>query len=240
MAEPGDHPPDANWPDPDLAPDLHDDLVGFTSPAALSGRASSRPAPRDIIEPDTAPFPTKIPVQAAQRVEPATPERAEPIAHEPAPIVPSWAIETPAETPAADLTAHQVTSPVRKAGFGRKSDATPPVEGATRLFAVYALILFAVPTFGASAVIALLAVYGRSTLESQIARSHLQFQQRTLWAGAIAAIAGVLLIALNVGVLVLFLLAIWIIARGAWGVLTLASGRAIDRPGQWLIGGNRK
>lgn len=237
MAEPGDHTHDANWPDPDPSPDLHDDLVGFTSPAALSGRAAPRPAPRDLIEPDTAPFPTEIPGQATQRVEPATPERAEPIAHEPAPIVPSWAVETPA----ADLAAHQAaTSSVRKAAFGRKSDATPPVEGATRLFAVYALILFAVPTFGASAAIALLAVYGRSTLESPIARSHLQFQQRTLWAGAVAAIAGVLLIALNVGVLVLFLLAIWIIARGAWGVLTLASGRAIDRPGQWLIGGNRK
>lgn len=231
MAEPGDHTHDANWPDPDPSPDLHDDLVGFTSPAALSGRAAPRPAPCDIVEPDTAPFPTEIPTQATHRVEPATPERAEP-----APIVPSWAVETPA----AHLAAHHATSPVRKAAFGRKSDVRPPVEGATRLFAVYALILFAVPTFGASAVIALLAVHGRSTLESPIARSHLQFQQRTLWAGAVAAIAGVLLIALNVGVLVLFLLAIWIIARGAWGVLTLASGRAIDRPGQWLIGGNRK
>jgi uncharacterized membrane protein len=102
------------------------------------------------------------------------------------------------------------------------------------LYAVYALILFAVPTLGVSALIALLAVTGRPAPEQPLARSHFIFQQRTLWAAAVAALAGVILIVVNLGVFVLFGAAVWVVVRGAWGVLTLKAGRTIAHPRTWL------
>ena len=57
------------------------------------------------------------------------------------------------------------------------------------LYAVYALILFAVPTLGVSAIIALLAVTGRAGPEDPLAQSHFIYQQRTLWTAAVAVAA---------------------------------------------------
>ena len=105
------------------------------------------------------------------------------------------------------------------------------------LYAVYALILFAVPTVGVSAVIGLLAVTGRSGPDDDLSASHFIYQQRTLWAAAVAAVAGVILMAapFALGVPILFLLALWTVLRGASGVWTLKSGRAIANPRGWWI-----
>jgi uncharacterized membrane protein len=103
------------------------------------------------------------------------------------------------------------------------------------LYAVYALILFAVPTLGVSALIALLAVTGRAGPQEPVAASHFIFQQRTLWAGAVAALLGAILIAVGLGVFVLFVLALWLILRGAGGVLKLREGRPMPHPRGWLL-----
>ena len=50
-----------------------------------------------------------------------------------------------------------------------------------------------------------------------------------------AAVVGALLIVVNIGVLVLFALAIWVLARGAFGVLKLKSGQAVPNPRSWLF-----
>jgi uncharacterized membrane protein len=120
------------------------------------------------------------------------------------------------------------------AAFGRRSEAAE-VPGGLGLYAVYALILFAVPTLGVSALIALLAVTGRPPPADELAASHFIFQQRTLWAGAVAALLGAILIAVGLGVFVLFVLAVWLILRGAGGVLTLKAGRPIPNPRGWLL-----
>lgn len=109
------------------------------------------------------------------------------------------------------------------------------VAGSTGLFTVYALILFAVPTFGVAAVIGLLAVTGRPLPEDDVARSHVIFQQRTLWAAAVIALLGAILIVVGVGVFVLFALAIWLPVRGAVGLWDLKAGRAVSNPRSWLI-----
>lgn len=223
MAAPGD----PTLPDDDAAPDpaaasrsagpspaeidahrAHDDLIGFASAAGLAGRTRAAEPTRR-----RTPRPVPGPVTDTPAAAPA----------EPAPL-PAWAVESE-------------PSPVRPAStFGRASQAPPPVaEGAMGLYAVYALILFAVPTLGVSALIALLAVTGRSPPEQPLARSHFIFQQRTLWAAAVAALAGVILIVVNLGVFVLFVAAVWVVVRGAWGVLTLKSGTTIAHPRTWLI-----
>ena len=52
---------------------------------------------------------------------------------------------------------------------------------------------------------------------------------------AAAAALGAVLIIVNVGVIVLFLAAVWVLARGAFGVFTLKAGQPIARPQAWLI-----
>lgn len=214
MAEPGDpKDPASTQADPD-------DLVGFASPAALVGRArEAAPEPEPAPEPQIESAPEPELFEAAPGVTPAVEPVLDRGGVDPAPAVespvpaaaPAWARETPVPPAPAQ-------EPV---GLG--------------LYAVYALILFAVPTLGVSALVGLLAVTGRALPEAQPARSHFLFQQRTLWAAAVAALLGVILIVINLGVFVLFLLALWTLLRGAVGVLRLKAGRPIDNPLTWLI-----
>jgi uncharacterized membrane protein len=113
--------------------------------------------------------------------------------------------------------------------------ATTAAGVSPELYAVYILILLAVPTIGVSAVIGLLAVRNRSTPDNALEAGHFVFQRRTLWIAAAAAALGVILIIVNVGVIVLFLAAVWVLVRGAFGVFKLKAGQPIDRPATWLI-----
>ena len=223
MAEPGD--PNR----PDRTPEDHDDLIGFSSPASLAGRAREAEA-------------------AAARDAPARPTReAEPDLFDPRPS-PAFAAVQAETTPAPAASTPPPVSGVASAGSvfeptefstrGRRHDDPPalPKDGAG-LFLGYALILFAVPTLGVSVVVGLLALMGCGVPDNAIARSHHQYQRRTLFAAAVAAVVGLVLIAapFALGVPVLFLLAIWVIVRGAAGVLALKAGRAIRQPTGWLI-----
>ena len=215
MAEPGD--PNR----PDRTPDDHDDMIGFSSPASLAGRAREAEA-------------------AAAPVTPARPAReAEPDLFDPRPSPAFAAVQaetTPAQTTMA--SAGSVFEPTEFSSKARRHDDPPalPKDGAG-LFLGYALILFAVPTLGVSVVVGLLALMGRGVPDNAIARSHHQYQRRTLFAAAVAAVVGLVLIAapFALGVPVLFLLAIWVILRGAAGVLALKAGRAIRHPAGWWI-----
>lgn len=220
MAEPGD-------PNAPQTPEPHhdDDLIGFASPAALEGQTRAptpppvEPAPEfesepELFAPAPGPIVTPIPEIAVSTPIPSPSSAPEPI--------PEWARETPA--------AHQPVG-----SFARRGEQPAPIDGAMGIYAVYALILFAVPTLGVSAVIALLAVTGRAGPQGDVAASHFMFQQRTLWAGAVVALLGAILIAVGLGVFVLFVLAVWLILRGAGGVLKLKAGRPIERPRAWLF-----
>lgn len=100
----------------------------------------------------------------------------------------------------------------------------------TGLYGGYALILLAAPTFGAAAAIGLLRVWRRPAPADPMLRSHFVFQQRTLLAAVVAIIAGAVLILVNVGVFVLFVMAVWTIVRGALGLKDLLTGRPIAEP----------
>ena len=226
MAEPGD----PNAPRTPESEPHDDDLIGFASPAALQGRTRTpvepEPAPQPPSEPEFepeaelfAPEPGPVVTPIPEAVAAPTPIPATPPAPEP---IPRWARETP-------MSEQPVGS------FARRGEQPAPIDGAMGIYAVYALILFAVPTLGVSAVIALLAVTGRAGPQGEIAASHFIFQQRTLWAGAVVALLGAILIAVGLGVFVLFVLAVWLIVRGAGGVLKLKAGRPIERPRAWLF-----
>ena len=248
MAEPGDPDAPEDRAPANSAPDdhSHDDLIGFTSPASLTGRERARlDVPRAGPEPEPEPEPPVVDIEDAdepdlfdpppRRAFPADRPEFEPVRAAPAPEPSPEPVPDLGTVPAwARTTAHAAPRPpVREAAaFGR---APAPVEGAMSLYAVYALILFAVPTLGVSALIALVAVTGRPGPEQALARSHFVFQQRTLWIAAVAAILGAVLIAVNLGVFVLFIMAVWVVVRGAFGLLALARGKAIANPRTPLI-----
>jgi uncharacterized membrane protein len=173
--------------------------------------------------PDTASVPGSIAPVAAADLYARTPDVA-PITPPPASVAttPDWARET-LRTPRAE-----------PAAFGRSRRLEPP-QGAMGLYAVYALILFAVPTLGVSAFIGLFAVTGRPAPDQPLALSHFRYQQRTLWIAAVSAVLGVVLIAVNLGVFVLFIVAVWVLIRGSVGVVRLASGQPIANPDTLLI-----
>jgi uncharacterized membrane protein len=217
MAEPGDLPP-RNDSLNDLGDDHDDDLIGFASPASLQGRARTpEPEPEPEVLPDPEPEPELF---DTIEDEPPLPE-PEP---EPEPV------------PAA---AESIFQPSRafSTRSRRSQEPAPLPGGGMGLYAVYALILFAVPTLGVSAAIGLFAVTGRAGPDDELSSSHFVYQQRTLWAAAVAAVAGVILLAapFALGVPILFALAIWMVVRGASGVWTLKSGRAIADPRGWWI-----
>lgn len=213
MAEPGD-PPHLT----DRQDDHDDDMVGFASPASLQGR-SREPEPEVTF--GSEPEPERLVEVEAQAPVPKPEPRQEP-APEPAPVA-----------------ARAVFEPSREFATRRRSRGDGPdlPGGGMGLYAVYALILFAVPTLGVSAAIALLAVTGRSGPGDPLSASHFIYQQRTLWVGAVAAVAGVILMAapFALGVPILFLLSLWLVLRGASGIWALKSGRAIVHPRGWWI-----
>ena len=110
-----------------------------------------------------------------------------------------------------------------------------PKDRLTWALTIYALILFAVPTLGFSAIIGLLAVTGRTVNASPFLFSHYVYQQRTLWSAAIGALLALILIPVGLGVFVLFVLAVWTLARGVAGVWRLKNARPISNPRTWLF-----
>ena len=188
-------------------PDDDDSLIGFASAESLQGRARE---PEATPEPEPAPEPEASPEPEAEGASRPHPLRAASI-FEPSP------------------------------GFeihgGRRAAETPEVIGGANLYAVYALILFAVPTLGVSALVGLVAVTGRPGPDEPAARSHFIYQQRTLWAAAVTALIGLILLAapFALSVPLLFALALWTVVRGAAGVWSLKAGRPIRDPRGWWI-----
>lgn len=214
MAEPGD---------PHATDDL-DDLIGFATPASLQGR-------------------TRAPEPIAAAAPEARPDDREPDLFDQRPA-PAPALTRPESDMLTDprprpVEAGSIFEP--SAAFrdrpARRAEPKPITGGGMSLYAVYALILFAVPTLGVSAVIGLLAVTGRDGPDEPAAQSHFIYQQRTLWTAAVAAAAGIILLAapFALGVPVLFAAALWTLARGAAGVWALQQGRPITDPRGWWI-----
>lgn len=216
MAEPGDPKDPAATSEDD-----HDAHVGFVSPASLAGRARERqpePFPSGEPEPDLFDPP-----------EPGPFDRSGPTTRPTAPFPPR-SEPTPAEAepaPAVRAVRQRLTA---ESASRREAPVVP-----MRLYAVYVLILLAVPTLGVSCLVALLAVMRREGATDQLEHSHAVYQQRTIVGAVGAAVVGALLIVVNIGVLVLFALAIWVLARGAFGVLKLKSGQAVPHPRSLLF-----
>lgn len=205
--------------------------VGFCTPASLVGAARA-PEPEPEPEPEPAPPAAPLPEPDLFRPEPEPEPEPEPA---PEPVLESiarpepdaWRDRLAAAAPVAAAPAI-APSPSRRRRRNR-------VEGETGLYAVYAMILLTAPTFGASALLGLLAMLGRSGPDQDVARSHFLYQRRTLFTAVLIAVMGAILIVVGLGVFVLFAVAVWITVRGAYGVLRLKADQPIPNPRSWLI-----
>lgn len=210
MAENGDQNPD----------DDHE--VGFFSPQALAGR-TREPEPAPEPEPEPEPDPEPEPEPEPDLFDAPEPEPEDRPEAESEPVAPAWRERV---RQADDAVAGDDR-------FGRRKASG--VAGGTGLYATYALILLAVPTLGVSALLGLLSVLGREGPSDPVARSHFIYQQRTLYIAACVALLGAVLIIVGLGVFVLFVLALWMMVRGAAGVMRLKADKAISDPRKWLI-----
>jgi uncharacterized membrane protein len=237
------------------APDDHDDLIGFASPASLQGRArgseAAEPAPEAPADPEpdlfTASVAASIPVEAEPDPAPAATDPAPtPIAAvaasipvepepDPAPAEPAPAMTAPSPAPIPAASIFEPSPESRAPRPRRETTAIP--GGGMGLYAVYALILFAIPTLGASAVIGLLAVTGRTGPDDPLSLSHFLYQQRTLWTAAVAVAVGLIffMAPFGLGPAIMFFAALWLVIRGAAGVWALKAGRPIADPRGWWI-----
>lgn len=208
--------------------DALDRQIGFACPEDLKG------VPVPAAPPDPS---VGAPRSAA--VTDAPPPLVEPPLPEAAPAVPPTAAPVAVKTVAALTAALQTVAAAggarAPAPLTRSSDVLADTPDGIRAVTLYALILFAVPTLGVSAIVGILAVMGRDPPADPLAASHFVFQKRTLWGAAIAAVAGIILIVVNLGVFVLFLAALWTLLRGVFGVIRLRAGHALADPLTLLI-----
>lgn len=155
----------------------------------------------------------------AVRGRPVAPPAEPPAAREPDPEpdgLPTWAAPRPTEpepTPLDEVTGEQIAPAV----------------------AIYALIVAAAPTGGLSAVVGLWLAWTRRDEPSDWLASHYIYQLRTLATAAVLALAGLILVAISLGVFVLFAVALWMLVRAAFGATRLMRGRPIDNPRSWFL-----
>jgi len=234
MAEPGDP----------QTPDDHDDLIGFASPASLQAhvRTPADPEPEPALQSQPEPEP-----EARSEPDLFTASVAAAIPVEPEPVTPFAAAAPEEAAPAPEATPAAPERPIAAASifepspeFSARSRRREPAAipgGGMGLYAVYALILFAVPTLGVSAIIGLFAVTGRNGPDDPMSLSHFLYQQRTLWAAAVAVAVGLIffLVPFGLGPAIMFFAALWLVVRGAAGVWALKAGRPIADPRGWWI-----
>ncbi len=66
-------------------------------------------------------------------------------------------------------------------------------------------------------------------------QSHYTYQIRTFWIGLLYALVSAILVFVGIGVVLFFLLTVWVIARCIKGLQQVSRGEPIARPGTWLL-----
>ena len=109
-------------------------------------------------------------------------------------------------------------------------------DGDARLaVTIYACLIAAAVSVGTTALLALFLSWTGQFLVKSWVKSHLIYQFRTSLVGVIAGIIGVVTFPLGLGVFVLSLTVIWVVARGATGLMKLLRREEIRDPGTWKM-----
>ncbi|PWE17593.1 hypothetical protein DDZ18_07970 [Marinicauda salina] len=100
----------------------------------------------------------------------------------------------------------------------------------------YILILLGVPSSGILLLIALILAYIRLDQSQGWLRTHFIYQIRTIWGGLLFVVVGWATIwILGLGLLVWLFGAVWVLVRGAVGLVRLVDGREHPDPRAFLF-----
>jgi len=116
-------------------------------------------------------------------------------------------------------------------------DITPANDG-DRVLAVvnYVLILIGIPSSALTMLVALIFAYIRLDQTRGGVRTHFIYQIRTIWGGLAFAVVGWLTVwILGLGVLIWAIGAVWVLVRGAVGLIRLVDGRGHPDPRAFLF-----
>ena len=241
--------PAADSPEPDPVPEP---IQVTTEPEPVEAVNEVGREPDAIFEPVPSPLPPAAPPSvAAPDPEPEADIVAEP---EPTPSEPAPSTNVAAPEPDPGISAaspQPEPAPVpvsREETYGRPgatrrferpaSRGEPGLasEGGARLaIVIYALLIAAAFSAGATALIALVLAWTARFWVKGWTRSHLLYQLRTSLIGVIGSIAGVLTLPLGLGVFLLSLTVIWVVARAATGLGRLMRREEVRNPQTWSM-----
>jgi len=107
--------------------------------------------------------------------------------------------------------------------------------GATNALVIYILYLAGL-VIGVSGIVGIVLAYVNRGKAGGFVESHYTFLIRTFWIGLLYALISVVLMMLVVGFLLMFVVAVWFIARCVLGLQALQRGEPVKNPQSWLLG----
>lgn len=239
-------------PEPPVASDPAEEAVTEPEPEEIFQSPVEIASPAPV----AAPEPVQPPVTMAEPAwrEPEEREVEDVPMAEPeviAPVVASAPLDSASVTDPSDLSPRPEDAPVPEAPdpaygqpgatreFGRPPSRRDPgitAEGDARLsLVIYGCLIAAAVTVGLSVVLALFLAWTGQILVKGWTRSHLSYQLRTSVVGVLAGIVGVVTFPLGLGVFILSLAVIWVVVRGAAGLMKLLRHEEIRDPGTWKL-----
>ncbi|UCI07230.1 DUF4870 family protein [Mesorhizobium sp. B1-1-8] len=107
--------------------------------------------------------------------------------------------------------------------------------GSTNALVIYILYLASL-VIGVTAIVGIVLAYINRGKAGGFVESHYTFLIRTFWIGILYALISLVLVFLIVGFLLMFVVAVWFIARCILGIQALQRGEPVRNPESWLLG----
>jgi len=108
--------------------------------------------------------------------------------------------------------------------------------GQTNAQVIYILYLASL-VVGVTMIVGVVLAYINRGKTGGFVESHYTFLIRTFWIGLLYGLISVVLFFVFIGVLLMFVVLVWFIARCVLGLQALLRGEAIKNPESWLLGG---
>lgn len=105
-----------------------------------------------------------------------------------------------------------------------------PDKSKRLIMLIYLLYVIGLPTVGLASIIGVILAHIKRDEMAEPWRSHATYQIRTFWLTFAIAIVGTILILIGIGILILWLIPIWILVRCIKGFLAANDNRPIDDP----------
>ena len=107
--------------------------------------------------------------------------------------------------------------------------------GSTNALVIYILYLASL-VIGVTGIVGIVLAYINRGKAGGFVESHYTFLIRTFWIGLLYALISVALMMVAIGVVLMFAVAVWFIARCILGLQALQRGEPVKDPESWFLG----